>query len=635
MKNIIVGTSGHIDHGKTCLIRALTGIETDRLKEEKNRGITIELGFANLKNDLDMDIGIIDVPGHEKFVKHMLAGIGGLDIVLLVVAGDEGFMPQTKEHFEILKSLDIKKGIIVITKKDMVDDEWLEVVRDDIKENTKNSFLENAPIVEVSSHTKEGIDDLRNLILEFGTKAPAKEIDSKLLRLPVDRVFSVVGFGTVVTGTLIEGSVKIGDEIMIYPQMKKTKVRNIQVHNEKVDEAFAGQRTAINLANIKKEEIDRGNVIAYPDSLENTRMIDVKIDMFENTDKILKNGSRLHFYHGASENLCKAILLDKETIEKGESAFAQLRFEDEISVKRGDKFILRFYSPTETIAGGEILNPIPRKHKRYQEKIIQSLENRASLDDKILLEQIFDDESYKLENLTNIVRAIGYSDNKAIELIDRLKAEEKIVEISKELVFSRGYIEYLKDKIYQILNEFHKSNPVTLGMQKEEFRNKLARAIGTENFKIIEQLIEYFLSIGYIKEENSLTSLGDFTIEYTKEQLKLLESLESKYKNLGIETKDISEIITEYKDKKLIKQLILVLEKEGKLERLSPGYYIDKALYDNLVKELVSYIEKNGKITLGEYRDLTNSSRKYCMMILEHTDSQGITQMVENYRILR
>ena len=413
MRNVIVGTAGHIDHGKTCLIQALTGIDTDRLKEEKQRGITIELGFADLPNDRGLDIGIIDVPGHEKFIRHMLAGIGGIDLVLLVVAADEGFMPQTIEHFGIIKMLGISKGIVVITKIDMVDEEWLGIIREDIQDHVTGTFLENAPVIEVSSRTGEGIESLKECILSLASQCGGRYEDPELLRLPIDRVFTISGFGTVVTGTLLEGSVRLGDEVTLYPSELKAKVRNLQIHGVDTLQAKAGQRTAINLTGIKKEDICRGHVISRSRSLENTYMLDVRIDMFDQTRRTLKNGSRVHFYCGTAELLCKVVLLDTEALSEGQTGFAQLRFEEPVAVRNTDRFILRFYSPMETIGGGIILDATAKKKKRFDRKALQSLMERDSGDEKRMLSEQFLQQSRSLSTREEVLRKSSLPREKA------------------------------------------------------------------------------------------------------------------------------------------------------------------------------------------------------------------------------
>lgn len=633
MKNVIVGTAGHIDHGKTCLIKALTDIDTDRLKEEKERGITIELGFADLPNDIGMDIGIIDVPGHEKFVKHMLAGIGGIDIVLLIVAADEGFMPQTKEHFEILKMLRIKRGIIVVTKIDMVDKEWIEVVREDIKDNVKDTFLEGAPVMEVSSQTGVGIDELRKLILEMSLECDSRREDKSLLRLPIDRVFTIDGFGTVITGTLMEGTLEIGDEIMIYPSEKRAKVRNIQVHSKSVKEARAGQRTAINLAKVKKEEIDRGNVAAYPGLLENTRMLDVRIDMFKDTKRVLKSGTRLHFYYGSAEALCKAVLLNKENLSKGESGYAQLRFEEEIAVKRGDHFILRFYSPLETIGGGKILNETAKK-KKFDDIAIESLRVRDEGDDKEILEQIFFEESYALSDIQEVIKKFGGTEAETEGIIENLYKEKRIAKISENLVLHEKYLTHVKDRVHILWEKYHEENPVSIGMIKEEFRVKLSNILYTENMKNIELVIEYLLREGYIKEQEGRISLKEFIVVYTQEQLQMAERIEKLYEEAGLEPPRLEDVLLQFDNKKIAEQMIMAMSTENKLTRLNYLYYIHTGVLNVAIDKLIKRLEQEGRITLAEYRDLIGTSRKYAVMILNYADEKGITRMTGDFREL-
>ena len=393
MQNVIVGTAGHVDHGKTCLIKALSGIDTDRLKEEKKRGITIELGFANLIDTDGVHIGIIDVPGHEKFVKNMLAGIGGIDLVLLVIALDEGVMPQTVEHFEILKMLQIRQGIVVLTKSDTVDSDWADMVEEDVRELIKGSFLEQAELIRVSSYTGENIDVLRQKIVAMAKQAGRRREEKELFRLPIDRVFTMEGFGTVVTGTLVEGMCEAGQEVMVYPQERLLKIRGVQSHGQKEEKASAGQRTAINLAGIKKEELSRGEVLAYPGSLVNSTMVDATLRLFDSTQRKLKNGDRVHLSYGSAQAIGKVILLDCDVVEAGQEALVQIRFDDPICVKRNDKFIIRFYSPVETFGGGTVLNPAADKHKRGQESVIESLRLKKTGTDIEILEQMVNEES--------------------------------------------------------------------------------------------------------------------------------------------------------------------------------------------------------------------------------------------------
>lgn len=634
MKNVIIGTAGHIDHGKTCLIKALTQIDTDRLKEEKQRGITIELGFADLPNNQNMDIGIIDVPGHEKFVKHMLAGIGGIDIVLLIVAADEGFMPQTKEHFEILKMLEIKKGIVVMTKADLADEEWLEVVREDIKDNVAGTFLEGAPVMEVSSYTGQGIEELKNKILEMAGECGSRREDKRLLRLPIDRVFTIDGFGTVITGTLMEGSVETGDEVMLYPSQKKAKVRNIQVHGNTVAEARAGQRTAINLTGIKKDELKRGDVVAYPGLLENTRMIDVRINLFDHTKRILKSGSRLHFYYGSAEALCKAVLLDQEAIGEGQSGYAQLRFEEEIAVKRDDRFILRFYSPMETIGGGKILNAAAKKKKRFDEKAITSLKVQDKGNDRDILSQIFLEESSRLADLAEVIRKLGKTKDETEGLIEALLEEKVIKKMSENLLLHRTYLDDVNAKATALLENYHRENPVSAGMPKEEFRGKLRRLLHTEDMKKLELLIDDLLKGETVKEDDGAISLKDFQVEYTEEQKQAAEYFESVYLKAGLEPPLTEDVTAGSKDPKLAGQILGSMCGSGVLSRLNYQYYVHTSALKSAIDVLIDTIDQQGKITLAEYRDRIGTSRKYAVMILEYADENKITKMTGDCRVL-
>lgn len=634
MKNVIIGTSGHIDHGKTCLIKALTDIDTDRLKEEKQRGITIELGFANLPNDRNMDIGIIDVPGHEKFIKHMLAGIGGIDIVLLIVAADEGFMPQTREHFEILKMLNIQKGVVVMTKTDLADEEWLEIVREDIRDQVKGTFLEDAPVMEVSSHTGQGIQELKRLLIQMALECGTRREDKRLLRLPIDRVFTMDGFGTVITGTLMEGSVKTGDDVMLYPSEKKARVRNLQVHGAAVSQAGAGQRTAINLTGIKKEEVKRGHVIAFPGLLENTHMVDVRIDMFSTAVRLLKSGSRLHFYYGSAETLCKAVLLDVEAVGKGESCYAQLRFEEPIAVKRGDRFILRFYSPLETIGGGKILNAAPGKKKRFDQEALAGLGILDRGSEKEILSQIFLEESSRLTDTEAIVRKFGGTKEETQQWISELLEEKTLEKIADSFLLHKSFVQKTKAKVEILLADYHHKNPVSGGMLKEEFRGKLSSVMHTDDLKKLELLIRCFLERGVIREEAGLISLRDFQVEFTEEQKKAAGHFEEIYRKAGLEPPLTEDVTADVKDRRLAGQILVAMCRSGILERLNYQYYIHTESLKKAVDALRSAIQCQGKITLAQYRDLIGTSRKYAVMILEYTDERQITKMTGDYRVL-
>lgn len=385
-KHIIIGTAGHIDHGKTTLIKAMTGTNTDRLKEEQERGISIDLGFSYLDSASGNRLGIVDVPGHERFINNMVAGVVGMDLILLVIAADEGIMPQTREHMDILSLLGIEKAIVVLNKIDTVDKEWADLVEADIKSELADTFLSDAPIVRVSSATGQGID---NLISEI-EKLTSNDLESRDINsiacLPIDRVFTIKGSGTVVTGTLISGQIKQGEELEIFPVGKKSKIRSVQVHNSSTDIAYAGQRVALNLAGIEKNEIYRGCVVAQTNSIIPTDIIDVRLSVLKSSKRSIENGSRVHFFSGTSEVLAKVFLLDAEKLNAGEDGLAQLRLDKKIAIRRGDKFVVRFYSPLETIGGGQVIEANTKKVKRFDEAVLNNLANleSGSIEDNIL-----------------------------------------------------------------------------------------------------------------------------------------------------------------------------------------------------------------------------------------------------------
>lgn len=633
MKNVIVGTAGHIDHGKTWLIRALTGIDADRLKEEKQRGITIELGFADMKNDRGIDIGIIDVPGHEKFVRHMLAGIGGIDIVLLVIAADEGIMPQTREHFEILKMLKIYKGIVVLTKKDLVDEEWLELVREDAEEFVRESFLEGAPIIAISSETGENIDLLKETILDMAEACGERRTDRSLLRLPADRVFTIDGFGVVITGTLMEGAVRSGDEVCIYPKGLKAKVKNVQVHGMNVEEASAGQRTALNLNGVRKDDIDRGNVIATPGLLETTHLLDVQIEMFDDTKRILRNGSRVHFYYGSAQTICKVILLEKDALSQGQSGLAQLRFDEEIAVKRNDRFIIRFFSPMDTIGGGFVMNALPKKHKRFDEKTLAILRRQATADDETSLEQVFLTESRRLADLEEVIKRFGSTKAEAEPLLEALRKDGIIVDMGGDILLHRDALQEFAETAVSILEAYHRENPLISGILMEEFRSRLGNALKIADGKKIDILTRFLIADGTVCERNGVAFAPGFKVSFDDKQQRIADEVLAVYKKAGAEPPETKTFVSEKKDRQLYQQIIDSLAERGKLTRLSQTHCIHTEVLLNAMQKLAQKLDQDGTVTLAEFRDIIGTSRKYAMMILEYADNHKKTRLMGDVRV--
>lgn len=626
MKNVIIGTAGHIDHGKTTLIKALTGRETDTLAEEKKRGISINLGFTYFDLPSNKRAGIVDVPGHEKFIKNMLAGASGLDMVLLVVAADEGVMPQTVEHMDILTFLNIKKGMIVLTKSDTVEEDFRELVKEDIREKVKGTFLEDAEIIEVDSISKKGLDELINKIDKMTDEIEDKDLETPA-RLNIDRVFSIKGFGTVVTGTLIEGKISIDDDLVIYPKELKTKIRSIQVHGESVETAYAGQRTAINISNVKVEEINRGDVLASPHSLEEAMMLDVRLSIVKHTDAGLKHWDRLRLYHGTREILCRAVPLEVEEIMPGESGLVQLRLEESIVAKKGDKFVVRRYSPMETIGGGIVIDTNPRKHKRFDANVIEALKIKEKGELSDILEAYLKNNSRNYPNIKEIMSYSGESGDNIKKSLEKLIGQEKVICINNMYMHINQY-NTLKEKAESELQAYHKKFRLREGMLKEEVRSKVESKFKTRDFDI---LLDLFINDELIKVNGNFVSLKKFNVVFNEKQTKIKNEIEKILNNAGLNNiytiEDITNNKKEYEE--VLESLI-----GNTVVRIEDSYLMSSKVYNNAKEKLIKYLEENKEITLGDYRDLVNSSRKNCMIILEDFDRNKITKRVENKRVL-
>lgn len=626
MKNVIIGTAGHIDHGKTTLIKALTGRETDTLAEEKKRGISINLGFTYFDLPSNKRAGIVDVPGHEKFIKNMLAGASGLDMVLLVVAADEGVMPQTVEHMDILTFLNIKKGMIVLTKSDTVEEDFRELVKEDIREKVKGTFLEDAEIIEVDSISKKGLDNLINKIDKMTDEIEDKNLDTPA-RLNIDRVFSIKGFGTVVTGTLIEGKISIDDDLVIYPKELKTKIRSIQVHGEGVETAYAGQRTAINISNVKVEEINRGDVLASPHSLEEAMMLDVRLSVVKHTDAGLKHWDRLRLYHGTREILCRAVPLEVEEIMPGESGLVQLRLEESIVAKKGDKFVVRRYSPMETIGGGIVIDTNPRKHKRFDNNIIEALKIKEKGELSDILEAYLKNNSRNYPNIKEIMSYSGESEDNINKSLEKLIGQDKVICINNMYMHINQY-NALKEKAESELQAYHKKFRLREGMLKEEVRSKVESKFKTRDFDV---LLDLFINDDLIKVNGNFVSLKKFNVVFNEKQTKIKNEIEKILNNAGLNNiyaiEDITNNKKEYEE--VLESLI-----GNTVVRIEDSYLMSSKVYNDAKEKLIKYLEENKEITLGDYRDLVNSSRKNCMIILEDFDRNKITKRVENKRVL-
>lgn len=542
MKNIIVGTAGHIDHGKTTLIKALTGRNTDRWEEEQRRGITIDLGFTyfDLKNG--DRVGIIDVPGHEKFINNMVAGVVGMDLVLLVVAADEGIMPQTREHMDILGLLGIKKSILVINKCDLVDEEWLELVEEEIQEELEGTFLEGAPVVKVSAATGQGLDELTDTIQQLMSDEVVAKDTQTIPRLPIDRAFTLSGFGTIITGTLISGTITREDVLEMYPIGKECKIRNIQVHGQNQDKCYAGQRVAINLSNVKKKEIRRGCVLAPKNSMKNTDLLDVKLKVLEDSMRILTNHERLHLYTGTSEILCRAVLLDKEQIGPGEEGLVQLRLEEEIAVKRGDRFVVRFYSPMETIGGGIVLEPNPVRKKRFDAQAIEELKKKESGSLGDVMELQIKEHGDTMITLAELAKVMAHSVDELKEYLEELEESGTIFvfPMKKDTYLWHRDSEFaVRQKIEETLQKYHSEHPYRYGMKKAEIHNTFLKKIKPN---IFDAYIERMTGENVYGRREEYLSLPGYEVPKDAMYLQTEKLIEDTFEKAGYDFVRFSEI---------------------------------------------------------------------------------------------
>ncbi|MFO8166207.1 MAG: selenocysteine-specific translation elongation factor [Thermodesulfobacteriota bacterium] len=632
MKQIILGTAGHIDHGKTALIKALTGIDTDRLKEEKERGITIELGFAHLTLPNGLTLGIVDVPGHEKFVKNMAAGATGIDLVALIIAADEGIMPQTREHLDICSLLDIQHGIVIITKIDLVDQEWLTLVRDDISSFLSGTFMENSPIIEVSSKTGEGIRDLVKILGEYTEKVPERE-PGNFFRLPVDRIFTMRGFGTVVTGTTISGHIKTGSEVTIYPKRRKSKIRGIQVHHHDVSSVKAGQRTAINLQGVEKESFTRGDVVAEKDSLKPTYMIDAVVNYLISNPKKLQNRAKVRFHCGTSEIIATVILLDKKELSPGNQCFVQFRLTRPTVVLKKDRFVIRSYSPIRTTGGGYVLNPLPVKKKRFSKEALQELIIFNEGSDEEIVEQYIKNSKLQGVSKTELAFLANLSKKDLDEIITLLVSNTVIFQIDREndTFIHTEFYNKAKEDVLTILSDYHRRFPLKEGLVKEELRSKIP---GTVKEKPFNKILNALIQDGTILKDKDIIKVKKHTVKLLHNQEILRKQIEEIYLREGLAPpyfKDLDQNIIQ----KGGKDLLEIMVKDGTLIKVKEDLYFHKMPLEELKRNLVTFLQAKGEITTPELKNVTGVSRKYTIPLIEYFDKTHLTVRIGDKRILR
>ena len=623
MKHVIIGTAGHVDHGKTVLVKALTGTDTDRLAEEKRRGITIEPGFARLDWPDGTQAGIVDVPGHEKFIKNMLAGAGGIDLAMLVIAADEGVMPQTVEHLDILSLLGVQGGLVVLTKAELVDDDWLEFVRRQALELTEGTFLEGAPILSVSAVTGQGIPELRDALYRLVQEAREKSALAPF-RLPIDRVFSVDGFGTVVTGTLTEGAVRVGDAVELVPSGLQSRVRTLQVHGESVDAAYAGQRAALNLTNLQKAEIHRGDAAVRPGSVRPSRMLDVRLRCLESAKRTVLDGSQVHLYHGTSVHLAKVVLLDRDELRPGESCLAQLRLTEPMAIKQEDRFVIRFYSPVETIGGGTVLDPRPLRHKRHDPVVLDNLILREQGSGSQRLLQAAEEFGVSLPDSSQLAERSGLDTGAAVSLLADLLNQGKLAEPLPGRYAAASALDTLWDHCRELLSAYHQKHPLHAGMPAAELRQKLFRQITPAEG---DALLEVFRAEGRMKRAENRWALAEFSIRLTKRQTALRDALLERFLRDGPEPDTVEAVLDSIPPERReeARQMLESLLTSGELVRLSPELCWHREVFQLGLDILRTLCADHGAVTLAEVRDALGTTRKYALLFLEACDRRQIT----------
>lgn len=633
MRNIVIGTAGHIDHGKTTLIRNLTGVDTDTLPEEKKRGMTINLGFTYLTLESGKRVGLVDVPGHEKFIKNMVAGVSGIDFMMLVVAADDGVMPQTKEHLNIIKLLGIKRGVVVITKTDIVTRERIDEVKNEIREEFKDSFVDQCEIVEVNSLDLSSYEPLKKLLNREIEKIEEEGLEKNNFRLSVDRVFNVKGFGTVVTGTSMGTVIHAGDNLTIYPQMKDVRIRGIQNHGESVESLEPGNRCALNLGGVEVKEIKRGYVLGSPESLSVSDRIDVNLNILKGKKKI-KNNHRIRLHLGTTEVIGRIRLFGIDELAAGEESLAQLLLEDSVVGLPGDIGVIRNYSPMDTIGSVKILNMKGEKVKRKNSGYIESLANILNGSSNYKVEKWIIENSASFPTLKEIAIATG--SETAGEVIKNLILDKKVFCLKGTELKRYFHIDYLikvEKEISSYLKDYHEKNPLKLGANKSEIRNKYFTK--KLNVKNCNEIFTIFEERGSIKGNGNLVSLSDFKVKLSKKQKKIKDIILVKYKEQGFKPPKYSDLEDLVEDKAALYEIHNLLIDNGLLIPIEKDMCFMKGFFNEGQKRIREKAEANGMITLAETREVLGTSRKFALAFLEKLDSMGITKRIENYRVIK
>jgi selenocysteine-specific elongation factor len=632
-RQVILGTAGHIDHGKTALVKALTGVDTDRLKEEKERGITTELGFTFLDLPSGIRLGIIDVPGHERFVRHMVAGAWGIDLVALIIAADEGVMPQTREHLDICSLLKVNKGLIVLSKTDLVDRDLLELVTEEVTEVVRGTFLNGAPILPVSALTREGIPELIASIDALANQVKGRSSEG-LLRLPIDRVFVMKGFGTVVTGTLVSGTLDVGDTVQVVPTGLEAKVRNLQVYNQAVERAVAGQRTAVNLQGIETSAIERGEVLAKPGTIHSTQVIDAFLEYLTSAPRPLKHRSNLRFHVGTSISSTSVFLLDRDEMVPGGQGFVQFRFDRPRVVLPQDRFVIRDVSATQTLGGGIVLDIRPMKHKRHSPSVVQELKLlKEGSGDQILGQYIARSGAAGVSS-QELRERVAMEPRQIETTLEQMREKGKILFVDSERTkaVDHGQYQRLRDSVVAQLSEFHQRFPMKPGLAKEELRTKLPEEM---DVRLYQTLLNGLIQSQAIVAEKDKLRLSGHRVSSTDEK-GLIDRAEKALLHAGLQPPSPKELSEQWSVQEADMQAVFEhLAHEGTFVKIRSGMYFHRVPFEQLKEELIRYLRKNREITTPQFKEITAGSRKFAIPLIEYFDQIKLTLRIGDKRVLR
>src|SRR5271168_461540 len=632
MRHIIVGTAGHIDHGKTALVKALTGADTDRLEEEKRRGISIDLGFAHLDVTPRLRLGFVDVPGHERFIKNMLAGVAGIDVVLLVIAADESIKPQTREHFDICRLLGVKRGVVALTKSDLADEDTLGLVRLDVEEYLRGSFLEQAPIIPVSAKTGAGLAELRQALAEVAAEVTGKDA-ARYFRLPIDRAFAMKGFGAVVTGTLVSGSVAPGNEVELFPKREKLRVRGVQSGGAAVERALAGQRTAVNLAGIEHTAVQRGMSLATPGKFRATRRIDARLELLSSSPKI-KQRTRVHFHAGTTETIAEVLFYGQNELPPGQSALAHLRLQDEVLVLAGDRFIVRQFSPVITIGGGAVLDPLARRPLQRDTGRAAFLETLESGSREEILPAMTERAVLGLK-FDEIVARTGWLEQEIRSTVQALVAANRVKVVSAEplsLVSAKTF-EEVQNSLLRKVEAFQKANPLLPGIAREDLRASLGRRVRAEAFRAA---LEELAAQKKLDVQGEMVKRAGSAIALLPEEAKAKQEIEAAFASAGLAVPSVKEVLAKLAvEAKRAEKLLQILLREKTLVRVSPELIFHQKALTDLKAQLAQYKKaKDERISVPVFKELTGITRKYAIPLLEYLDRERVTRRAGDERVI-